>query len=238
MTPPQPPFVLLSVAASPSLSLFSATCSLLVLSEGPAVLAFFAVLWASSLVSVSLSLLSVSASLGLFLCCPFFLSLCVFYPVFDSVALSLISLNVGEASTHMPAPPDTPPLPRPPPTPPQPHTEPLISAPHPPISHLWLSQLLGSIWYAFLLRQEPPGGEGGGVSRKRPAVSLRGVGWALGQASLLEVGSLVESKELGVGGWGRWRGAQRSGCLPYPLTDGPLLPTLLQMLRMLSPHTG
>lgn len=119
MTPPQPPFVLLSVAASPSLSLFSATCSLLVLSEGPAVLAFFAVLWASSLVSVSLSLLSVSASLGLFLCCPFFLSLCVFYPVFDSVALSLISLNVGEASTHMPAPPDTPP-----PAAPTPHPAP------------------------------------------------------------------------------------------------------------------
>ena len=37
----------------------------------------------------------------------------------------------------------------------------------------------------------------GGVGEdfsKRPAVGLRGEGWALGQASLLEVGSLVETK--------------------------------------------
>lgn len=45
---------------------------------------------------------------------------------------------------------------------------------------------------------------------ERPSVGLRGVGWARGQASLLEVRSLEESREPGVG-WG-----QNLGALPLP----------------------
>lgn len=55
---------------------------------------------------------------------------------------------------------------------------------------------------------------------KRPAVGLRGEGWALGQASLLEVGSLVESNRPR-----RQRGAPSLGCLPSSLLAGHLLPT-------------
>lgn len=74
---------------------------------------------------------------------------------------------------------------------------------------------------------------------ERPKVGLRGVGWAWGQVSLLEVRSLRSPRNPGdegggiggMGGLGEWGGGQNLGTLPCLLAGQVLM-------AHISPHAA
>lgn len=188
-------------------------------------MSFSSVLSLSVSPCLSLSLLSVPFCLAGFLSLlPSLSLLSLFYPVFYSVFLSLVShffILVGKpAHTCLP--------PRPPPHM-QTHTAfDLCSLPYTLLSRL--PQLLTSIWYEFLLRQETPPPRGGGWGKDFSRRTCGGSGESgLGSGPGLPVRS---QEPGGVQGAQEREGEQSPGCLPSSSLLRPLLPPFPQMLEM------